>query len=172
MAGRRKVGGVEVDDRRWQEMRRIAAQLGNKVVKVGVIGDKAEDEHGEGISMGRLAGVHEFGASIKIGNTIIVIPERSFIRAPLAQHRADYVALIGKFTDRVLLGRMSVDRALGLLGIRAVADMQRFISRGVKPDNAPSTIARKGSSKPLIDTGLLRQAITYAVVDADDIEKT
>lgn len=31
------------------------------------------------------------------------------------------------------------------------------------PPNAPATIARKGSSRPLIDTGAMRQAITHVV---------
>jgi hypothetical protein len=36
-------------------------------------------------------------------------------------------------------------------------------SRNNWAPNAPSTIARKGSDKPLIDTGSLRQAMSYAV---------
>jgi len=33
------------------------------------------------------------------------------------------------------------------------------------PPNAPTTVKRKGSDKPLIDTGELRKAITYVVKD-------
>lgn len=37
------------------------------------------------------------------------------------------------------------------------------------PENAPSTIAEKGSERPLIDTGALRAAITYVIgEDTDD----
>jgi hypothetical protein len=70
----------------------------------------------------------------------------------------------------VLLGRLSEDAALGLLGTKAVGEIQKRMARGIKPDNAPSTIAAKGSSTPLIDTGRLRQSVTYAVVDTKEIE--
>jgi len=41
---------------------------------------------------------------------------------------------------------------------------KKYITDGGKlAPNAPSTIARKGSSKPLIDTGSMLSSITYAV---------
>jgi len=38
-----------------------------------------------------------------------------------------------------------------------------YIAGGVPPPNAPSTIAKKGSSLPLVDTGSMMGSITYAV---------
>jgi hypothetical protein len=35
---------------------------------------------------------------------------------------------------------------------------------GVPPPNAPSTVAKKGSSRPLVDTGRLVNAITWASI--------
>lgn len=40
---------------------------------------------------------------------------------------------------------------------------KNWIKGGHLAPNAPSTIARKGSSTPLVDTGSLLQSITYAV---------
>jgi hypothetical protein len=37
--------------------------------------------------------------------------------------------------------------------------MRRTIDGGVPPPNAPSTIAKKGSSRTLVDTGAMRKAI-------------
>lgn len=48
----------------------------------------------------------------------------------------------------------------GMIGASAAQAM--FGSSALAP-NAPSTIARKGSSAPLIDTGALRAAVTYVV---------
>lgn len=48
----------------------------------------------------------------------------------------------------------------GMVGVAAVKGT--FGSGSLAP-NAPSTIARKGSSAPLIDTGALQGSITYAV---------
>jgi hypothetical protein len=50
-----------------------------------------------------------------------------------------------------------------LIGMRVVGDIQDRISDGIPPPNSPITIARKGSSKPLIDSGQLRQSISFEV---------
>jgi hypothetical protein len=44
-----------------------------------------------------------------------------------------------------------------------VGVIKQRIANGIAPPNSPYTIARKGSSKPLIDTGQLRNSITYQV---------
>ena len=49
------------------------------------------------------------------------------------------------------------------LGEKVVADVQRKIVALKDPPNAPSTIAKKGSANPLIDTGRLRQSIDFEV---------
>jgi len=64
--------------------------------------------------------------------------------------------------DDVLDGR-SPDRSLRRLGSVAVGDVQRTIRDIKQPPNAPSTIRKKGSDNPLIDTGRLRQSIEYAI---------
>lgn len=163
-------GKVRVNDSGWRTVKVNALQIGDRALRVGVIGSEAAHEREDGITTGRLAGVHEYGAAIKVGDTVILIPERSFIRAPIAQNQRAYSSFIERNLEKVLTGRVSVDRFLGLLGAKVVGDMQAAIAKGIEPPNAASTIARKKSSKPLVDTGLLRQSITWAVVDADDVE--
>ena len=48
----------------------------------------------------------------------------------------------------------------GVIGVRAVQDK---IMTGPFAPLQPRTIARKKSSRPLIDTGQLRQAVSYVV---------
>lgn len=50
------------------------------------------------------------------------------------------------------------------LGAKAVGGVKSYMTALKDPPNATSTIKRKGSSNPLIDTGELRRAITYKVV--------
>jgi hypothetical protein len=45
----------------------------------------------------------------------------------------------------------------------AVGDIQHEITVLRHPPNAPATIRAKGSSKPLIDTGEMRQSVTYQI---------
>ncbi len=158
-------GFARIADKGWQQIKRNMRSLDNKVVRVGVIGDEAAAPAGDGITMGELAGVHEFGAAIQQRWGVLVIPERSFIRATVAENQRAYSLLIAKLGPSVLEGKRTEEQALSLLGARAVGDMQKRIARGIDPPNAPSTIEAKGSSKPLVDEGRLRASITYAVVD-------
>jgi phage gpG-like protein len=102
-----------------------------------------------------IAATHEFGA----GN----IPERSFLRVPLRANQDAYAAIFKRGLPQVISGQLTAGQIMEQVGARAAADSQEAISAGIAPPNAPSTIARKGSSKPLIDTGRLRQSITYEV---------
>lgn len=166
-------GRAIIKDQRWQAMKKAAAKMMAKVVKVGVIGAKARGavEGEDNFTIGNLAGVHEFGAAIQMPWGVLVIPERSFIRAAVAEHRADYAGLMRSLGAKVVEGRLTVEAALGILGATVVGHMQQRISEGLLPVNAPTTIARKGSSVPLIDSGRLRQSITWAVVKAKDAGK-
>lgn len=55
---------------------------------------------------------------------------------------------------------LQIMESLGPQGVRAV---QEQIDETLSPPNAPSTIRRKGSSKPLQDSGNMRQHVTYRV---------
>lgn len=158
----------------WSKVLERVDGLGKRAVKVGIVGDKAkelvDDGAGEPITMAQLAGVHEFGAVIRTRFATILIPERSFIRATVAQNERPYTVLCAKLVKRVLAGKLSEDQALGQLGLRMAGDMQRRISEGIDPANADSTIAAKGSSTPLVDSGRLRASITSVVVDANEVD--
>ena len=62
---------------------------------------------------------------------------------------------------------MKVDRKLaGQLGTVMKGRIQRTITALKEPENAPSTIAAKGSSNPLIGkTGFMRDSTTYLIVE-------
>ncbi|MDF7681191.1 hypothetical protein PT300_11600 [Enterobacteriaceae bacterium ESL0689] len=51
------------------------------------------------------------------------------------------------------------------MGEKLAGEVKRKIQSGIAPPLDPKTIARKGSSRPLIDTGNLLQSITYEVRD-------
>ena len=59
--------------------------------------------------------------------------------------------------------QMTKTEALKILGPVAVGQHQAAIVELQDPPNAASTIERKQSDNPLIDTGLLRQSITFNV---------
>lgn len=91
------------------------------------------------------------------------IPERPFISNAMRDNRAEYRAAMARAAKAIVNGKTTTQQTLTRLGIKAQGDIQTEIVNLRSPPNAPSTIARKGSSNPLIDTGEMRQATTYKV---------
>jgi hypothetical protein len=60
-------------------------------------------------------------------------------------------------------GDLDVEKFLSLEGEKAKAAIQEAITELKEPPNAPSTIKRKHSDNPLIDSGNMRQSVTYSV---------
>lgn len=116
----------------------------------------------DGTPMALVAAVNEFGSSD--GR----IPERSFLRAGIRRGRPVFRRLNESSLKAIVSGTMSEQVALGRLGLAAVAAIQNEIVNGSFEPNAPSTVARKGSDKPLVDTGSLRQSITF-VIDSGQV---
>ena len=112
--------------------------------------------HGEGpYTTAQIGFVHEFGA----GN----IPERSFIRSTLHTDRKEFLALSKKLLKEVASGNMTMDQALGLLGELGRDKISQKIVKISSPPNSPATITAKGSSNPLVDTGQLKNSITWEI---------
>jgi hypothetical protein len=106
-------------------------------------------------TIGEIAERHEFGLGV---------PQRSFIRAWYNENQSKILDDIRKLTKAALDGKMPAKRAFELLGARFQGDIQKRMSAGIAPANAPATVKRKGSSTPLIDTGQLRSAISWRLV--------
>ena len=92
------------------------------------------------------------------------IPERSFMRSTFDEKNREWTRFANEMVPRVLAGELSIDVLFERLGQRMVADVQAKIRDISSPANAPITKENKGSSNPLIDTGGMRQKITYKVV--------
>jgi len=58
-------------------------------------------------------------------------------------------------------GNITMRKFLGRLGEWFKSEIQNKIDILQSPRNAPSTIARKGSANPLIDTGQMKQSIAH-----------
>jgi hypothetical protein len=160
-----KLGHVIDRDLGWRKILEAArAAAGSSYAKVGVL---ADDEKG---------GLHRDGAKLSVAEIAVVleygtedghIPARSFVRATIDLLRDELIATSARLLVQVVLDRsMSVERALNILGLRGVTAIKQRITSGdgIPPPNAPSTIRAKGSSRPLVDTGLLLSAITWAVI--------
>ena len=114
--------------------------------------------------MQELAAVHEFGTTKAGKKKNITIPERSFIRTTMDEKRGQLNTLTDKLLVQVTLGQFKMKRALQILGEFIETSIKRKITILQDPGNAPSTVAKKGSSNPLIDTGRMRNSIRHKTV--------
>lgn len=111
----------------------------------------------EAIPLAMIAAVHEFGSPEHN------IPERSFLRGGIRRGTPKFHAVNVDSLKRVVNGEMTVDQAVNKLGVVAVGEVKREFTVGKFVPLKPATIKRKGSSRPLVDTGQLRQSITYVL---------
>jgi hypothetical protein len=108
----------------------------------------------DGTSVAMVAAIQEFGAPSR------GIPPRPFFRRAIAKHSPEWPEAVGN-----LLKANGYDavKALSLSGAAIAGQIQQSIVDLTDPPLAPSTIARKGSAKPLIDTGTLLRSVDYEV---------
>jgi hypothetical protein len=92
------------------------------------------------------------------------IPERPFMRNAMRINRNKYLRIMRRQGKLILRGEITSTEVLNKLGQLGVSDIVKEINTLMEPPLHPSTIAAKGSSKPLIDTGEMRAAVTYEIV--------
>lgn len=142
-------------------IRTLNKDLDGVVVKVGVQAKDKAVRRGKGGSIRNtdqplavIAAIHEFG----LGD----MPQRSFLRSAYDEN----LPMIDKMIQRVANGAvfgLGTNAALNQFGNVVQGMVQRKIVDGPFVPNSPATIKRKKSSKPLIDTGHLRQSIRYVI---------
>lgn len=91
------------------------------------------------------------------------IPERPFLRNTMRDNKASYQTAMKTSAAKLLRGDTSLRTVLSKLGIKAQGDVQSEITSLSSPPNSPVTIALKGSSNPLIDSGELRNSVTWKI---------
>lgn len=148
MALRARIG-VRADVRAWRKIYNTVQKVDGAAVKVG-FGD------GESAEIGV---IHEYGSPANN------IPERSMIRQTFRNRREELIRLQAKLARALIEGKITEERAMGLLGAWAAGAIKATITRdGSFAPLKPATIARKKSSKPLIETGQLVGSVTFVVV--------
>lgn len=141
-------------DKGYDALRKRLAEIKNRKVTIGLHG-KDDARAGE-ISNVALATAHEYGTED--------LPERSFLRRAMDEHGADFAKYARQLAVMVVDGKLTTDRALGLLGAMVKAVVVSYFDRNlIRPDISEATKERKGSSTVLLDTASMKQAIDYVV---------
>lgn len=140
--------------------------------RVGILGSKASEIHnakdakGQSVDVGLtnadIGAIHEFGSG--------KIPRRSFLQFPLETYMGKWVrANKDRYYEQLKKGNLKKFYvAMGLEAEKIVNEAFTTSGYGSWAPNAPLTIAKKGSSMPLIDTGQLRASISSKVLNEKD----
>lgn len=170
-----------------KQAKRSVVAVGLPAEKVG------DAIYGDGNSVIKIGSIHEFGASfthpggtpyvigddgkatfVKKGTDgvsgvteahNITIPQRSFLRVPFQIKADELNDFTAKQFAKVFEGE-DVEKVLGLIGVKATnISREAFTTQGFGtwPANKSDTVREKGSSQPLVDTGTLRNSITWSV---------
>lgn len=163
-----------------------------KVVTVGIHEDAGNVESDD-LTMASLGAIHEFGADINhpggtsygyatkeaadngevrflksgtgymelgiTGPHQIKIPARPWLIPGARSGNDEYLKII----ETTIAKGGTAEEALDKVGVVAVAMVQKYMTDLSSPPNAPSTIKKKGSSNPLIDSGAMRQSVTFKI---------
>ena len=137
-----------IDNRsRWDKIK--AAITSMPTVDVGII-DRPD--------IAVYAAVHEYGSSD--GHT----PARRWLMSSIEKNSGAVNSAIAAATAAVLDGRLKSATAADLAG-KDIADIVRAHVNGgsFPPPLGPATVKRKGFAKQMVDTGVMRDAITSRV---------
>ena len=147
--------GVRFRDRLTPEGQRFfreLAELKELEVRVGFQRGKSQEE--DGTDMCDVAAFNELGTDH--------IPARPFIRQSVDDNESKINSFLKEEVKDFAQGK-SAEQILKEIGIFQNDLMQDKITSGSFAPNAESTIKKKGSSKPLVDTGRMRQSVNYVI---------
>lgn len=143
-----KITGLQIaQDALRKELEKLQ---GGGYVLVGIHEDAAQPEGGD-ITMATLGAIQHYGNAD--------IPARPWLDIGVEQGNKEYLDVIEEGAAKGL----DQDQILNQVGAIAVGYVQQYITDLKEPPNAPSTIKKKGSSNVLIDTGAMRNSVTYTI---------
>lgn len=153
MSSLRDVGFFDLSPQGEAAIKRLE-ELRGLSIEVGYQADQMAED-GE-TSLAQIAYLNHFGTVDKNGR--VAIPARPFMDAINENQDSLY-----QFTAQALQSLGTSREVAKSVGAKAKSMIQESIRDGDWAPNAPSTIKKKGSDKPLIDTGTMRQNVQYVI---------
>lgn len=150
--------GVTVVIDKTAALREALGKLMSQEVLAGV--PEAKSSRDDEMNNATLAYIHNFGSPAQN------IPARPFLGPGIAKKQDEIVAELKAAGKEALdLKGNKIGQRLQRVGLLAQAGIRSMFGSGEMAPLKPETIARKGGKKttPLIDTGQLRNSISYVV---------
>lgn len=150
---------AKIDKTAWRDLVIAMHGLEGTEIRVGAVGAAARASVEGGTNMAGLVATHEFGSPARR------IPERPFIRSTATREQRRIGTLMLTALGRYVNGGASLSQELNKVGAWFLGQIRATVTRGagVPPPNAPATVARKKSDRPLVDTGRMLQSLSWLV---------
>lgn len=148
-------------ERFFRELQKLSA----KQVRVGLKrGKKGKKRNGipSKADLVEIALYNELGTS--------TIPSRPFLAQTVQMHEEEIKEMAATEVSQALLGEKDSQQAFEVIGEDVRKKVQNRIDEGQFVPNAPSTIRRKGHDHPLIDTGTMRDSISYTICEKGEYD--
>lgn len=136
----------------WKNIKKQIKILKHTNVKVGLFGNGNPSQN-----VAARGAVHEFGSPKQN------IPSRPFERQAFDNNINNLKKSIKKEYNQVLAGKLSSNQMMKKIGVLHEDQIKKTINDGNFVPLSPKTIARKKSSKPLIDTAVMINSIQSKV---------
>lgn len=157
-----------------EKLLKVLNKLYTTSIQIGIFGDDKDS------TVLMIARVQEFGLQIKVTDKMrgylaanglylkkttefINIPERSYIRAGFDKERETFLKAGQRLLSQVISLNLPPETFFETYGDYLSKQIRKFLNELSSPPNHPYTIKNKGSSNPLVNTGRLRDSITYKV---------
>ena len=138
----------------WKAIKREVERAQRREVAVGIL---QGSNNSEGASIAEYATYNEFGTED--------VPSRPFMAMSFDENVAAINSDFQRQSKRLVAGEVTAEQALTIIGQKHAGRVQNVITgRDILPALAPSTIAaKKGSTKTLVDTGAMTNAVQIEV---------
>jgi len=119
------------------------------------VGFMESDRYPRGIPIATVAAINDFGAPSR------GIPPRPFFRNMVRDKSPQWPNTLA---DLLKANGYDAKAALDKMGLIIADQLRDSILHGAWTPNAPSTVKRKGSNQPLIDTRRMIDSVTHEVI--------
>lgn len=154
----KKAVSIKVKKDIYKQVKKNLLDFSKLDLLVGVPQEKNKREgNSEPITNAELMFIHTNGSPIRN------IPKRPTIEPTVEENKERISEMFKKAVNKVLANRGDGRPDLEKIGLWTVNKIKAKFGSDELVPNAPSTIAQKGDNNPLIDTGQLRNSITYVI---------
>ncbi len=131
----------------------------NKTIQAGILSSAGTNDE-TGTLIAEYAAYNEYGTKD--------VPARPFMSMTFDEKNSNWVKSLDSILEKLVNGgNVDIKKGISLIGEQMVTDIKETITnRDILPKLKPKTIkGKKGSTKTLIDSGNMRKAINFEIVD-------